>query len=644
MKINENVKKLVFKNPIFYIFSSILYLELIIRISVFQSINFSFVYTFFFGITFACILGILTRLTKKNINTVILSVILFLLGLYFCAQILYFDFFKTFLTIYSVGNGAQVAEFYKDILQLIINNVHWILLCFIPFALYVFYGRKHIYIKKTDHHIILSYIGISILGFIIGYGMLYLPSKALTTPLDIYKEAIINESTVDTLGMMSAMRLDIQSFIFGRSEEVIDEPVIKEPEVIKYDAQTMNIDFDKLISETNDETIKNMHTYFKNVTPTSKNEYTGMFKDYNVILMTCEGFSPYAINKDVTPTLYKLANEGFVFKDFYTPLWNVSTSDGEYVAMQGLIPKSGTWSFRDSSENYLPLTLGKHYQKLGYTTKAYHNHSYRYYGRDLSHPNLGYDYKGVGNGLKITKQWPSSDLEMMEKTVDEYINSEKFHTYYMTVSGHTNYTYNGNRMASKNRKLVENLEYSDLAKGYLATQIELDKAMEYLIKRLEEAGKADKTLIVMSADHYPYGLPKKNYDELAGHEIETNFEIEKNSLIIWSSSIKEPIIVEKTGSSLDILPTVSNLLGLEYDSRLLIGTDLLSDSEPLVIFENKSFITNKVKYNSKTQKAEWLNGATEDQEYLKKINTIVKQKIDYSKKILDYNYYKKVFK
>ncbi|MEG0453650.1 MAG: hypothetical protein RR558_11335, partial [Coprobacillus sp.] len=63
MKINENVKKLVFKNPIFYIFSSILYLELIIRISVFQSINFSFVYTFFFGITFACILGILTRLT-----------------------------------------------------------------------------------------------------------------------------------------------------------------------------------------------------------------------------------------------------------------------------------------------------------------------------------------------------------------------------------------------------------------------------------------------------------------------------------------------------------------------------------------------------------------------------------------------------
>ncbi|MEG0451524.1 MAG: LTA synthase family protein [Coprobacillus sp.] len=643
MKINDSVKKLTLKNPIFYIFGSILFLELVLRIAVFQSIHFSFFYNFIFAMTSACIIGLLIRLTKKNINIIILSFFLFLLSLYFCSQILYFDFFKTFLTIYSISNGGQVAEFYKDIFQLILNNIHWIILCFIPFIFFISYGRKHVHMKKVHYRIILSYLGLSIVSFIIGYGMLYIPTKALNTPLDIYKEAIINETTVDQLGMMTAMRLDIQSFLFGRSDEIIDESVIEEPKEIKYDAQTMNIDFDKLIAETNDTTLKNMHTYFKNVTPTSKNKYTGMFKDYNVILMTCEGFSPYAINKEVTPTLYKLANEGFVFKDFYTPLWNVSTSDGEYVAMQGLIPKSGTWSFRDSATNSLPFTLGKQYQKLGYTTKAYHDHSYRYYDRHLSHPNLGYDYKGVGNGLKIKKQWPESDLEMMQVTIDDYINSDKFHTYYMTVSGHTNYTFVGNSMAAKNKNLVENLEYSDLSKGYLASQIELDKAMEYLIKRLEEAGKADKTLIVMSADHYPYGLPKKNYDELAGHELESNFEIEKNSLIMWSASMKEPIIVDKLGSSLDILPTVSNLLGLEYDSRLLMGTDLLSDSSPLVIFENKSFITDKVKYNAKTQDVEWLNGTIEDNEYLKKINTTVKQKIDYSKKILDYNYYKKVF-
>ena len=229
---------------------------------------------------------------------------------------------------------------------------------------------------------------------------------------------------------------------------------------------------------------------------------------------------------------------------------------------------------------------------------------------------------------------------MMQKTVDQYIDKEHFHTYYMTVSGHTNYTFVGNSMAAKNKSLVNNLDKSELAKGYLATQIELDRALEYLITRLKQAGIADKTLIAMSADHYPYGLPDKDYNELAGHQLEKNFEIYKNELIIWSEAMKEPIVVDKQGSSLDILPTLSNLLGLEYDSRLLMGTDLLSDNDSLVIFENRSFITERVMYNSKTQKATWINNAVEDKDYLKKINTLVKQKIDYSKKILDNNYYK----
>lgn len=351
---------------------------------------------------------------------------------------------------------------------------------------------------------------------------------------------------------------------------------------------------------------------------------------------------PYAIDKDLTPTLYKLSNEGFQFRHFYTPLWQVSTSDGEYVALQGLIPESGTWSFKDSAKNSLPLTLGQQYKRLGYTTKAYHDHSYTYYGRNQSHPNLGYDFKAVGHGLNIKKQWPESDVEMIKKTVDEYINEDCFHTYYMTVSGHTNYSFTGNSMAYKNKKWVDHLNYSALAKGYLATQIELDKALEYLVDRLEK-GIANKTVIALSADHYPYGLPIKNYNELAGHQLENNFELYENSFLIWSGSMNEPIVVDKIGCSLDILPTLSNLLGLEYDSRLLMGTDLLSNSEPLVIFENKSFITDKVMYNAKTNETKWFNNQPEDLEYLKEINKRVKQKFDYSKKILDYNYYKYVF-
>ena len=638
-KIKQKGKDII-KNPFSFLLFSILYLELLIRIKIFSHISLSFLYIILFSISLSFLLMMLCEIFTKSTQQIILSVLLFLLGLYFCSQILYYDYFKVFLTIYSIGNGTQVAEFYKDIIDLIIRHIPWIFLCFLPLLIYIFFLRKRIHFPKKHKKQLIYQLILCIGLFMVSYLSLYYPTQETTTALDVYQEASINEVSVEKLGLLRSLKLDISSFLFGQNEETDLEETTAQfiPIEIQYDDQVMDIDFDALIKTTKDEKLKNMHRYFQNCQPTKKNQYTGMFKGYNLILMTCEGFSPYAINKEVTPTLYKLSHEGFVFKNFYTPLWNVSTSDGEYVALQGLVPKSGTWSFKASAHNDLPLTLGRQFEKMGYATKAYHNHSYKYYGRHLSHPNLGYDYKGVGNGLKVTKQWPESDLEMMNVTVQDYIHEEHFHTYYMTVSGHTNYTFSGNSMASKNKKYVKDLNYSDLAKGYLATQIELDKALEKLLNELKKANQDQKTLIVMSADHYPYGLPYENYCELAGHKLDKDFEIYKNELIIWSASMKEPIVVDKLGCSIDILPTVSNLLGLEYDSRLLMGTDLLSDSEPLVMFANKSFMTDKVKYNSCTDEVTWLNGK-EDQDYLKKMLKTVKQKFQYSSLILDKNYY-----
>ena len=152
----------------------------------------------------------------------------------------------------------------------------------------------------------------------------------------------------------------------------------------------LNIDFDSLLSGEEDETLREMHRYFAGLKPTEKNEFTGKYQGYNLILITAEGFSHLAVRPDVTPTLYKLYQEGYKFTNFYTPLWGVSTSDGEYVACTGLIPKTGIWSFKRSAQNSLPLVMGNQLKKLGFQTVAYHNHSYKYYGRDFSHPNMGY--------------------------------------------------------------------------------------------------------------------------------------------------------------------------------------------------------------------------------------------------------------
>ena len=125
-----------------------------------------------------------------------------------------------------------------------------------------------------------------------------------------------------------------------------------------------------------DETLKEMHGYFADQMPTKKNAYTGMYKGYNLITIVAEGFSPYAIDPKLTPTLYKMQRDGFKFTNFYTPIWGVSTSDGEYVANTGLLPKAGVWSFFDSAENDMPYCLGNMFKSIGVNkTFAYHNNS-----------------------------------------------------------------------------------------------------------------------------------------------------------------------------------------------------------------------------------------------------------------------------
>mgnify|MGYP000568022791 CR=1 FL=1 len=133
---------------------------------------------------------------------------------------------------------------------------------------------------------------------------------------------------------------------------------------------------------------------------------------------------------------------------------------------------------------------------------------------------------------------------------------------------------------------MADLPYSEPVKCYLASQLELELAVSSLVEQLEEAGKLEDTVIVLSADHYPYGLTDEEYSELLGHTVDPVFEIYENSLILWSADMEEPVYVDKYCSSLDLLPTLSNLFGLEYDSRLMMGSDILSDEPALVIFAN----------------------------------------------------------
>jgi len=369
--------------------------------------------------------------------------------------------------------------------------------------------------------------------------------------------------------------------------------------------------------------------------------------------LTAEGFSTYAVSEELTPTLYKLLHSGVIAENYYVPLWQTSTSDGEYVNLTGLIPDQ-QFSMKRTSANVQPFSLGAYFASEGASCYAFHNGTLSYYDRYISHPNMGYDFYAATLGeltqeeygdrifpMEHPKYWPSSDLEMMQGTLPYYINEDRFHVYYMTISGHLNYSFSGNRMSSLNKEYVADLPYSNESKAYLACNLELDKALEYLISELEAAGKLDNTVIALSADHYPYGMNIDSYEELAGRELEGSLDVYRNSLILWNNKM-EDIVVEKPCCSVDIVPTLLNLFGFDYDSRLYAGKDILSDSEGLVVFSNRSFVTDLMEYNKKTKETIVKDEAKITEDYYENTKAYVKTIYEYSAGILNNDFYRYV--
>lgn len=668
--------------PLLFYIGTIIYLEVVAHIYIYHSLDGKIIYPIIFAIPVGFIFTLITGFFDRFVNILIMWLVTGVTCIIFSLQVVYYSIFKVYFSFQTLGMAHDaVSEFGKDVNNAILSNLFPILLLSFPLVLLHFLIKKVFLCEKRKPKE-QGYLFIGVLGFHL-FALLLLPiyGKSDYTPYNLYYHSKVPELSGRQLGVITLTRFDISgllredepvlvdvdAILFESIEEASSPTTIpkitkrpeqqesskdiqkpkatKKPTPIPIDTSPniMDIDFEELAKNEDSNTIRTLHKYFASVEPTKKNEFTGMFKGYNLINIIAEGFSPYAVHEELTPTLYKLVREGFVFKNFYTALWQTSTSDGEYVVMTGLIPV-GTRSMYKSRKNLMPFALGNQFNLLGLKSKAYHNHTYTYYERNETHPNLGYIFKAKGNGLVLDSDvWPASDLEMINNTVDEYIHEKPFHVYYLTVSGHMNYSFAGNSMSFKNKDLVKDLPYSSDARAYIACQIELDRALEELINRLYEAGIADKTVIALSSDHYPYGWEKEKLEELAGHNVDSNFEVYRNHFILWNPAMKRQIIIDKPASSLDILPTLSNLFGLTYDSRLMMGQDILSDASPLVILGNRSFITDKVMYNSVT--GEIIN-LTDDEippDYVKNINNIIKNKFTVSKSILKNDYYRFVF-
>lgn len=581
------------------------------------------------------IMTILMTVGSEKTNKIFSYIIYFVLCFWFALEAIFKSFLQTFFSLDCFKLSDQAMGFAGETIKVIVGNIHYLILFFLPFILLIIFRKKIDLNIKENKKYLYSYIILIPLSFL-SY-RLYINSTKDNKDISLY-DLYYNTNniplSIQKMGVLSSTGLDIYRNIFGFEDKVIEvnyEEENNDEDLFVYEKN--NLDLDLSSNKLN----KDIKEYIDNNPGTSKNKYTGMFENKNLIFVVAESFSEIGIDKDRTPTLYKLTNNGFIFDNFYVPYY-LSTIGGEFQSLTGLYPNYSTLTKWKSGKNSFPYGLATTFKEKGYNTYAYHAHDGYFQNRYKYLKALGFDnFKACNMELDINcNMWPESDIEMIKATTNDYINSDKpFMTYYMTVSGHLDYTKESNSIVSKNWDLVKNLDYSDKAKSYLATQIELDRAMESLLKELENKGILEDTVIVLLADHYPYGLSLEEINELSSYKRDELFEINHNSLVIYNSAMKN-VNISKTGMPIDVLPTIYNLFDIRYDSRLFAGSDLLSNSEGMVILDNLSWITDRGRYNS-------LNGKYSgdiDSDYISNINNIIQNKIIFSRNMITYDGYR----
>lgn len=636
-------KEINLKRFLFYLIS-LLFLETLFAIFLSSTIDFeSIINIFLSSVISSSILSIITGLFKDKGNNIISLIILFIIGVLFSIELVFYNTFQTFFSFSILGLSDQLTSFMNETLTAIKDNILYILVFFIPFIVYLVFKKKFNLPKNNKFNIIFHVI-ILCLSLSLYLGHVLLTKGVNNGSYYLYHDTNNISLNMSKFGVINSYLIDIKRTIFGFDEGItLVNNEIEEKEEVKeivYEDNILDINFDK---ETKNNDIKTINNYMKNTTGSKQNEYTGKYSGYNLIYIVAESFSEIGVSEELTPTLYKLTHTGLIFDKYYTPN-TLSTIGGEFQALTGLYPDSSILSKWRKGTNYFPYGLGTIFKDLGYKTYAYHNNWYGFQDRHKYLKSQGFtNYIGCYNGMEKRmncKAWPQSDLEMMKVTMKDYINSEEpFLAYYMTVSGHFQYNFSDNSMAYKNRKLVNNLNVSTAAKAYVATQIELDRALEYVVKTLEENNKLDNTVIVLLADHYPYKLDLKSINSLSSYQRDNLIEVNHNNLILWNNNETDTHISKPCMSS-DVLPTVYNLFGVKYDSRLLTGRDILSTSDGLVIFNNHSWITDKGVYHANTKKFD----GEEDTEYVTNINNLVKNRLSVGKMILKNDYYKYLLK
>ena len=584
---------------------------------------------------------------------IILGFVAWLIGLYGIIQLGMKNMMGNYTSVHaSTSMLGRVFDFVPQFIAILKPQYY---LLFLPAVIYTIYlvKKKEDAEKEIQNKIILLCTAV-LLHFISGY---FVSRNGLRS---LYENPKYIEKGLREFGLS---RFLIRDFLSINTEEdlTIEMPVstpeptqetvaqpqetdIPEEEVVEEVHREMDdTEWIAAMEAEENEKIKLVDQFLMQRESSDYNEMTGVLEGQNLIYIMIEAFDYMALDEQLTPTLWMMKEEGWDFTHHYTPKYSCTTGESEFISEVSLIPESDVCTPNQYANNQFPNSIFQIFENQGYYSSAYHNWKDEFYDRRVWYGNSGCEVYLNYDDQKYTlfKGWPS-DKEMMELTVNEYIDKDKFMTLYVTSSTHFPYDQDselGNRYLSEINEIHP--DYPMNVKRYISKSIELDKAMEYLLQQLEEHGKLDNTTIVFFADHHPL---KTDLNTIADYTFELDkregLNEDRTPFVIYSKTLGQKKL-DEINSTFDILPTVFNLFNMNYDPRIYLGTDYFGEKEKLIYFPNGDWISEQGIYYMSSGVFEPFDDTSEtDSEYVESKTKEVQNLFNISSLIFRNDYFK----
>ena len=567
---------------------------------------------------------------KIYLSTSILFLIIFL------TNNVYYSMTKTFFDFNLLESASEGAPYIIDTLK---NCNPLVYIAFIFIIILIILGYKQIpYKTKNNEKIFIVIIILFLIVHTLAPLALGKANKSLTwsswkNPRNIYNSFNDNNKSLKVSGLY------------------------------EYSIRNFYITFLKTKEEENSEDIEFLNIAFADAEK-NNNKYTGLFKDKNIIFVQFEGLDNWLVTEEDTPTIYKMMKNGINFNNHFS-YYNGggSTFNSEFAVNTGFItPLSYTQNAYTFNKNYFPHSMAHIFKELGYSVNAFHMNSGEYYSRTVNYKNWGYDkYYGLKDMFDYEDESYTLDRELiLNETFNKLIFPEEgnFVDYIIAYSGHLPFTntkgvckllYDEDHKPVIDETNEENTNIEEEAP--VSTDVverepmteeecirrqakETDYMMQLLIEDLEEKNLLNNTVIVAYSDHYLYTIEDKSI--LDRYKETSNNLINKTPFYIWSNNIEKKTI-NKVTSQLNILPTVLNLWGINYNPNNYIGTDALDPNyEGIVFFSDYSWYDGNVY----VENGEITNNKSTSYENLEEKNYYVSNITKKNDLTLKFNYFK----